>query len=676
MGNSQYGSMVRSVHEMGREYKRIFELLFLTGKTKENGCITLSELQKLENQIWGNAIVREDTQMEELRALILKYFTKDNFKDKIGEMTRKRVESLSPEDFLPKPKQRRRSIINNRNSTGLANPSDGLLKIRKFSEPETTAVGACLTSWTDTIFHPTCACYFIIIIAFISSIVIANTRIGDLQQSKCPERVEKYIWEAKIPNYGEISMVSSNSLNQSVIDKDCIDTTIDNQHSGILYGVIQATMVFMLTMTLSSGLTKYKEEIRLFEALAGDIKAMAMFLVHLTYDAQKYRYDEWGKLTYKPDVEKQYEKIRVILAVITPVARIVLKGKRLKEGLCNWLMRKYETEANVDDLETYKNYIEIPASEPNTFPLRIFCCLDNHSCCGYWKCFYRLGCHCNKNCWCSLENRREKFKWSKYEEYEKHRRFTDGDNDKKLKIFAFPKNKYDELYWMAYIRNIDQHGPTTYEISLYKKIKQIQETSKLDLFETLMTVLLDEIIKISENDLGFGSDEGSAVMSAVYAKWDGIYASWGEMSSIKTYREPVVVHFYRAVMLSIYAVFMPYNYMGKITRSTSLNIMDGMFPVAYFLYIFADIAFFSVMWSIAYSIRNPFKDVRFMRGVKPISSEAQQQVLNLMKAQLIYDTCDYDKGQWWNEDDRVKFPDSIPPPPSGPQQLRRRALNF
>ena len=107
-----------------------------------------------------------------------------------------------------------------------------------------------MSKWADTIFHPTCACYFIILIAIISAVVIGNTRITDLQQSKCPSLNEKYIWEPKFGFYGKVSEMSQSNTNQTIIDKDCLDTTIDNQNSGILYGVIQATMVFMLTMTL------------------------------------------------------------------------------------------------------------------------------------------------------------------------------------------------------------------------------------------------------------------------------------------------------------------------------------------------------------------------------------------------------------------------------------------
>lgn len=676
MGNAQYGVVI-NVDKMGDDYRRMFALIQEYCNI-ENEKISITDLKLISRIIWNGEEKREETpELIELTSLFNKYFTEKDFEAKIKKMNLNNDLYIDVSEWRPiflRQKNRRRSLkVKQFDINPGIDKKKQFPTVRKFSEPQTTAVGTCLSKWADTIFHPTCACYFIILIAIISAVVIANTRISDLQQSKCPSLQEKYIWEPKIGRYGKLSHMSISTSNQTVIDKDCLDTTIDNEYSGLLYGVIQATMVFMLTMTLGTGLTKYKEEIRLFEALAGDVKAMAMFMVHLTYDSEKYNKGPDQKLNWKPDVEKQYEKIRVLLAVITPVARVVLKGKRLKSGCIGWWCRQYETEANVADLETHKNYIQMPPAEKNTFPLRLFACWDDRSCCGIWKSCFNLGCRCPSKFWCSLKYRRWKFKWSEYQTNNKALR-AEYDPDKIKTLIpklVFPTDVNPRAYWASYQAQLQEHGPTTYEISLYKKIEKIQEKSGLDLFETLMTVLLDELIKISENGLGFGKDEGSAVMSTIYAKWDSIYASWGEMASIKSYREPLVVHLYRAVMLGVYAVFVPYNYSIKLSRNTSMNIFDNEFPYSYFLYVIADVAFFSIMWSIAYSIRNPFKDVKFMRGVKPISSATQHQILELMKYQVSFDNLDY--GAWWKKEDRINFPSGM--------GLRRRtiapgALNF
>lgn len=684
MGNAQYGIVIDSVDSINEDYQRMFVLIQRYCKV-ENGRISIENLKELKRIIWTMEEKREETpELVELTRLFSKHFNKEDFDAKIEKMDRNNDKYIDVREWGPirtVRKNRRRSLFLGQPppvATGI-DPEKQFPKVEKFSEPQTTVVGTCMSKWADTIFHPTCACYLIILIAIISAVVIGNIRISDLQQSKCPSLEEKYIWEPKIGHYGKLSHMSKSATNQTIIDKDCLDTTIDNEYSGILYGVIQATMVFMLTMTLGTGLTKYKEEIRLFEALAGDVKAMAMFMVHLTYDSEKYNRGPDQKLQWKPDVEKQFEKIRVLLAVITPVARVVLKGKRLESGCIGWWCRKYEIEAKVTELETHKNYIKIPKGEKNTFPLRFFACWDERSCCGIWKSCFNCGCRCPSNWWCSLKYRRWKFKWSEYE-INNQALVTDYDRKKikELKLnIVFPSGVDERGYWASYQLQLEKHAPTTYEISLYKKIYKIQEESGLDLFETLMTVLLDEIIKVSENELGFGKDEGSAVMSAVYTKWDSIYAAWGEMASIKSYREPLVVHLYRAVMLGVYAVFVPYNYSIQLDSDTSMNIFDSTFPYSYFAYIIADVAFFSIMWSIAYSIRNPFKDVKFMRGVKPIASATQHQILNLMKGQARFDNLDY--GDWWNKADRIDFPGvRIPGPPPNPPPMRRRrrGLNF
>ena len=389
MGNEQYGTRVASAEAINKDYEEMFRLIQKLFDI-ENGLISIGTLKKLKNQIWPGKDKREETSdITRLTFLFNRYFTENEFDAKIRQMDTNKVKYIDAREWRPirVVKKKRRSMAPPMSvGTSLVEVDQGgqYTQVEKFSEPETTEVGTCMSKWVDTIFHPTCACYLIILIAIVSAVIIGNTRISDLQQSKCPSLQEKYIWEPKIGRYGKLSHMSQSTTNQTVIDKDCFDTTIDHEYSGILYGVIQATMVFMLTMTLGTGLTKYKDEIRLFEALAGDVKAMAMFMVHLTYDAQKYVRDG-DELKLKPDVEKQYEKIRVLLAVITPVARIVLKGTRIKSGCTGWWFRKHEIEANVKELETHKNYVKIPKGEKNTFPLRLFACWDDKSCCGTWK---------------------------------------------------------------------------------------------------------------------------------------------------------------------------------------------------------------------------------------------------------------------------------------------------
>ena len=72
---------------------------------------------------------------------------------------------------------------------------------------------------------------------------------------------------------------------------------------------------------------------------------------------------------------------------------------------------------------------------------------------------------------------------------------------------------------------------------LYFKIRHTQEVSKMELFESCMTVLLNELSRLSENAYGLGEDEGSQVANAVYKKWEQIYGSWGNLNIIRFMRE-------------------------------------------------------------------------------------------------------------------------------------------
>ena len=103
------------------------------------------------------------------------------------------------------------------------------------------------------------------------------------------------------------------------------------------------------------------------------------------------------------------------------------------------------------------------------------------------------------------------------------------------------------------------------------------------------------------------------------------------MSSIKSYSEPTIVHLFRFSLLMAYAVLMPYMYLEELKTSIE----------RYLAYVFLEVFVFAFLWYTAYAIRNPFKDVACMRGVKPIASTTQLQVLNLIYSALVFDRTDY-----------------------------------
>lgn len=519
------------------------------------------------------------------------------------------------------PKSRRRSLLTrkSKNFEPCELDPDGYME---FIEPDYGRVSYTLNLMFETLFSPQCASLLIILICVLSSFLAVDTKISIGTDNKCTDIKDIFYYKPTgINYYTELKVFNSHNGTTPSQCKEDMYTQVP--YVKTLYGVIQSTMIFMLVMTLGAGLEKYREEIRLYEALSGDIKAMAMFMTHLTYDGQKYRLEN-GKLIYKDaNIREQYEKVRVLLAVLGPVARIVLKGDELKE-FCG---TQTEPIAKAKELETKKLYRRYTDEEDDCFLLK-WCAVDFRCCRKRLKCHYRKCCKtkaCSEWCPCSERYKRITLKWSE---------------------FSFKKEKeyQDNLEKIINGEKVELPPPqaTKIEHNLYIKIQLEQEKTKMDLFETVMSVLIDELMVITENDMGFGTDEGSAVMSAIYAKWEGIYGSWGAMSSIKTFSEPTLVHTFRTLMLLGYAIMMPYSYIDIVpyhTRSIDFTNPDISW---YFILTFADICVFCLMWFIAYEIRNPFEDVRCMKGVKGISSQTQYHVLNLMKYQQCIEAKEYE----------------------------------
>ena len=480
------------------------------------------------------------------------------------------------------------------------------------------------------------ASIIVLAVALTSALVNYNQQI----ERGCVKMSNVYVWEkADVPagmcrikneegcknytnldEFGEVKSyvrikTPSKSYNEAFKPTTCIESPREREYYNILYGVLQSTMIFMLVMTLDTGISKYREEIRLYEVLTGHIKSLTMFITHLTYDAQKYERGE-GTIKYKDDVKDHYAKLRCVIAVLAPAARLVLKGKQLA-----WCSTEATPYAQADKLETRKRYRTRNSKDSS---------LDDCS-------FSLRKCECNASsllCCRYLFNRkyrRVRMPWSKYLEI-KNALETKSDWKKQFdcRVPEGDAPKYKNL--------LKAIKPSALEFALYNKVKTIQDTTDMDLFDTLATVLLDEIMVVSENALGFGNDEGSAVMSAVYAKWDAMYAAWGDMSSIKTYDEPNHVHIYRMLMLVGYAILMPFNYIQYVRDSDELLL--------YMLWVIVDMMVFLVMWYIAYAIRNPFADVRCMNGVKATSAKTQEQVLKLLKHQLCFEMKDYTKGRY------------------------------
>jgi len=444
--------------------------------------------------------------------------------------------------------------------------------------------------------------------------------------------------------------------------------------------LITGIMTFMLTMTLSSGKDKEREIIKQFEALSGDVKAMAMYLVHASYDHQKYIMKKDGSLKYDNRVRDQFHKMQYLLAVLSPTARKVLQGSR------SFLFPEYLGDSNSFSRDLVNGRIATKKSRYFNLPIYGFILtlstltfiglvlanivvsviygidlslLVVTLCLGLVLTYFvyrtrwtefRL---CGWGCCC------------------KSTPYADVDD---LELIPFtkarPKSIWNNLYVFCclstkYKRNYRRWSDPTcstktikddfyctkgLEHALYRKIKETQEKTGMDLFETEMTVLLDEINKIGELKIGFGKEESSAVLAAVLNKWEGIYGSWGEMSSVKTYSEPTVIQLYRAVFIFLYAFIAPIKYLPLHENDNKWCIVDcgdGYTVDPYIWWSLVDVSIYAVLWWVAYYVRNPFdKELWFGRSdiVVEVSTSTQRQVNRFVMNAKHLEEKDYKKG--------------------------------
>ena len=451
-----------------------------------------------------------------------------------------------------------------------------------------------------------------------------------------------------------------------------------SEATGTVSTLISGIMTFMLTMTLSSGKDKEKEIIKKFEALSGDIKAMAMYLVHATYDHEKYLMQANGKLKYDNRVRDQFHKMQYLLAILSPTARKVLQGSR------SFLFPEYLGDSN----SFFRDLVNLRISRKDKryFFLSgygLFLTFWTLSFIGMVLLFiyrslvvaedipllastlivgtvlaifvYRTrwtefrvcgwGCCCKSTPYADVDDL-ELIPFTSKRKYSILNR---------LYVFCCLSTKYKRKYRRWSEKQCDQNNEPEnctkgLEYALYKKIKETQERTGMDLFETEMTILLDEITKIGELNIGLGVDEGSAVFSAVLNKWELIYASWGEMSSVKTYSEPLFIQLYRAFFIFMYAFIAPIKYLPLHENGNNWCIVDckdGYSVDPYIWWTVIDVSVYAVLWWVAYYVRNPFdKELWFGRSqlIVDVSTSTQKQVNRFVMNAKHLEENDYQEG--------------------------------
>lgn len=399
-------------------------------------------------------------------------------------------------------------------------------------------------------------------------------------------------------NDGKIEQQWRNTSMTMTYNEDC-----SIQQNPVLAN-ISGIMIFFLTIALGAGLDKYKETLRMYEEITGDIKAMGMLMVHLTFDHEKYKF-EGKNLVYKDNVQDAYAKMRYLLASLAPTVKNTLAGGeyKIQHRPSRLSCPKFECNDQYPFPQLkWLNAFEAMSDRKYFFEQKLNMCEKlffsttiEYS--NYWK-----------DAACEFEDRKT-MKWNV-----------------KLKPF----NERTRL--LKIIEEDGQKLDSEIQYALYKKISDIREFTDMDAFECTMTVVLDEIMRLFENGLGFGEDEGSAVASAAIERWNAIYATWGTMASLKTFSEPFAVNLFRMILVGAYAYFMPVGYLKYIGVEEEWVI---------FMYVGGDMMIFCLMWWLAFAVRNPFRNSFIIKNVNKLAYETQFQVLHLMMYQEYFDNKDY-----------------------------------
>ena len=376
----------------------------------------------------------------------------------------------------------------------------------------------------------------------------------------------------------------------------------DKEITDNIYNLLRSLLIFKLTFDLQNGFSRNVEMKQLFEALTGDVKAMAMYFETLTYDQEKY-YKDNKKVILKEAVKNQYKRVGILLGAIPSTAMYVLRGQTV------WCCFKRKRPIR------FKEGHRVPFSldkKPRS------CCVNKYS---------------NKRC-ITLD-------WGKFfpcfervevdEDYIIIGLFTEVNVDE-----ISDRDWYDEN--QKKIKQLWKKS-TGVRKSVYNKLKFLRQSTDMDLFECEMTMLLDELTRCAENGLGFGN---GPVQKTFHAKWQDIYGSWGKMSSLKTYREPGVLILFKVAIFMLYACFMPYNYRGSAWYSH---------------FVITDICIVISLWVVAFYIRNPFKTTLGASGVEDVAKGAAKQISRLMynKTHEKLETTEYKDGGFLKTVHAIEF---------------------
>jgi len=365
----------------------------------------------------------------------------------------------------------------------------------------------------------------------------------------------------------------------------------------------------LISLLFSNGIEKNKENKRLFDALCGDVKGLAMWVSGLMNERNIYDYypkeDKNKKKTsvrdpvYRIDAKEDYEvecaKIRLLLSVLAPVAKHVLRDSETNRADYDMLDDKYRI----------KVYYSDPLMEWS----------KEDGCLSGW--FPPKVVRDTTQTWAKMGG--------------------DTKTDKKTDDGIVAEKVFNPI-----------------KFYLYKKIKLVQDRSGMDLFEVVMYVLLDTINGLKEMEFieSYGKERD------LISKWQHIYGSWGTMNSLTTYSQPFYVHL--TIIFSLLLYMVGITLLNKHEGVTKFQEIDGSaccgsedwveegrdtFYIWFYVVIksFVQIFPFTWFWFLSKLIGKPFKkgypdaDI-----ISKTARDTQYQVSNLMTNRASIDG--WDKG--------------------------------
>ena len=152
-----------------------------------------------------------------------------------------------------------------------------------------------------------------------------------VRQRTCCARWGAWAWNGMISNSATWWVLTFVVIGFVGFYGDKIDASFRDAISVYILAFVGLFSV-LISLLFSNGIEKNKENKRLFDALCGDVKGLAMWVSGLMNERSIYDYSPEGSVrdaVDRIDTKEQYEvecaKIRLLLSVLAPVAKHVLR---------------------------------------------------------------------------------------------------------------------------------------------------------------------------------------------------------------------------------------------------------------------------------------------------------------------------------------------------------------